>query len=218
MGNGLEIGAMHNPTPVGDDCHMEYFDVVSRAEAMALFPELPPGSFKIEPQYLGNLDTDGLSQIQDNAFDFVILNHVIEHVANPIRVVADLFRVVRVGGNVVISCPDMRFTFDKNRKLTDFEHLRCEFDEEVTEVTDEHYVDFLAGVHPEVMDSSLDVLARHVDNVRRRREHAHVWDSESFRAFLLRSIELLNIFANCIYEVNGETSRFEYFGVWKRNA
>lgn len=216
-GHGLEVGAMHNPTPLPTaGCQVDYFDVVTRAEAMALFPEVAPESFRIEPKYLGDLDAGGLDQIADEAFDFVILNHVIEHLANPIRAVAALFRIVRKGGLVVIACPDKRYTFDRNRDLTEFNHLLKEYEAGVSEVADDHYLDFLAGVHPELMTSPPEVLAVHVQNVRQRREHAHVWDSASFREFLVRSCALLNIDAACLYEVTGDSNKFEYFSVWQK--
>lgn len=217
-GYGLEIGAMHNPTQVPADCVVDYFDVVTKAEAMALFPELPPESFRIDPKYLGDLDTGGLAQIEDGRFDFVILNHVIEHVANPIKVVDELFRVVRAGGRVLIACPDKRFTFDRDRDLTDFEHLRNEYEAGVTVVTDAHYLDFLAKVHPEVMASPPEVLAHHVAGVRQRREHAHVWDSASFRDFLDRAFSRLRISAECLMESSGDSNRCEYVSVWQRAA
>ena len=62
--------------------------------------------------------------LSDNTFDFVILNHVIEHVANPINAIKEIFRVTR--GLVVISAPDKHFTFDKQRQLTPFDHLMTE--------------------------------------------------------------------------------------------
>lgn len=207
---------MHNPTPVPAGCNVDYFDVVSRAEAMALFPEVPAESFTIEPKYLGDLDQGGLGQIADGSYDFVILNHVIEHVANPIRVIGELFRVVRKGGWVVIACPDMRHTFDRNRALTSFKHLRDEYETGVTEVTDDHYRDFLAGVHPELMSLPPEALDQHVASVKRRREHAHVWDSASFRDFLERSMALLGIKAGCVEESKGDSNKFEYFSVWQR--
>ena len=82
--------------------------------------------------------------------------------------------------------------------------------------TDEHCLDFLAGVHPELMASPTEVLAVHVQNVRQRREHAHVWDGASFRDILVRSCALLNIGATCPYEVTGGSNKFEYFSVWQK--
>jgi SAM-dependent methyltransferase len=216
-GHGLEIGAMHNPTSIPQGCTAVYLDAMTRAQAMETFKEVDPAQFRIEPEYIGDLDHDGLAQFSDEQFDFVILNHVIEHVANPIHVVSELFRIVRKGGHVVLSCPDKRFTFDKDRNLTPFEHLLDEYRNGVTEVTDDHYLDFLRHVHPEVMALPLADLQPHVENVRRRREHAHVWDSDSFRRFLIRSLALWQMDATCVCEVDGDANQFEYFSVWQRN-
>ncbi len=215
-GRGLEIGAMHNPTAVHASCAVEYFDVVTREEAMRLFPEVPAASFRIDPEYLGDVDKSGLSIIGDGEFDFAILNHVIEHVANPIRLVDELFRVVKRGGYVVIACPDKRHTFDRGRALTPFAHLLEEYIAGTAEVTDDHYLDFLQGVHPALMALPPDQVRVHVENVRNRREHAHVWDSASFRDFLDRALALLAVRATCVYEVRGDETKSEHFSIWKK--
>lgn len=215
-GNGLEIGAMHNPTPLSSGCHIKYFDVMTKVEAMALFPELSNDSFSIEPNYIGDVDKDGLSAIPADSFDFVILSHVIEHVANPIRLVKEIFRVVKPGGHVVIACPDKLYTFDKDRELTSFSHLLEEYHLGVSEVTDDHYLDFLQGVHPEIMALPPEQITSHLHAVRSRREHAHVWDSLSFREFLDRSLELLGVRAVCSYEIVGAETQIEHFSIWEK--
>ena len=215
-GRGLEIGAMHNPTVVHAGCAVEYFDVVTREEAMKLFPEVPPESFKIDPKYVGDVDKIGLSIIADGEFDFAILNHVIEHVANPIRLIAELFRVVKRGGHVVLACPDKRHTFDKNRDLTTFDHMLEEYVAGASEVTDDHYLDFLKGVHPELMALPPEQVGIHVEHVRNRREHAHVWDSASFRDFIDRTLALINVRASCVYEVQGDETKIEHFSIWEK--
>lgn len=217
-GHGLEIGAMHNPTVFPSDSTIDYFDVVTRQEAIALFPELPIEAFKIDPLYVGDVDKGGLLVIRDGFYDFVILNHVVEHVANPIKLVSELFRIVHMSGLVVISCPDKDYTFDKKRLLTSFEHLLAEYRENVTDVTDDHYIDFLSGVHPEIMQLPPDQIAVHVGHVKSRREHAHVWDSASFNEFLLNSMAYLDVNAICLFKASGEVTRFEYFAVWKKLA
>jgi len=214
-GYGLEIGALHNTSPVPEGCIVEYFDVMTKAQAVEIFPEIDP-SLIVEPKYIGDLDKNGLTQFEDEKFDFVILNHVIEHVANPIHVISEVFRIVKKLGLVVISCPDKRFAFDKDRNLTPFEHLLEEYYNEVDYVTDEHYIDFLSKVHPEVMKLPPDQIRIHIENVRRRREHAHVWNSKTFKDFLERTFSLLKINAICVYESDGDENQFEYFAVWRR--
>lgn len=42
----------------------------------------------------------------DNSFDFINLSEVIEHVQDPYRVLAEVFRVLRRGGHVYLSVPN----------------------------------------------------------------------------------------------------------------
>ena len=215
QGRGLEIGALHQPALVPENCEVLYCDAISKKEAIQYFPEVDANLF-VDVDYICDLDKDGLLKFQENEFDFVILNHVIEHVANPIKVVRDLFRVVRVGGVVIISAPDKHYTFDVKRENTSFEHLWNEYELDITEVTDEHYLDFLQGVHPEIIADCSDAdIKHHIENVRCRREHAHVWDSISFQHFLSECISRLSISAECIYESYAKENSQEYFSVWK---
>lgn len=216
QGRGIEIGALHQPASVPENCEVVYCDAISKEEATQYFPEVDSNLF-VDVDHICDLDKDGLSTFQDDEFDFVILNHVIEHVANPINVIRELFRVVRTGGAVIISAPDKRYTFDKGRDYTSFEHLWHEYKENVTEVTDEHYIDFLESVHPEIIASCAESdLGHHIENVRRRREHAHVWDSNTFESFLDECTSRLAISADCIYKSHAEDNSKEYFSVWKK--
>ena len=171
-GNGIEIGALHNPAKLPTCCHVTYCDAMSAEDARKSFPELVEVPL-VNVSHLVNLDTDALSAFGDATLDFVVINHVIEHVANPIRVILDCFRVLTYGGKLAISAPDMRFTFDRNRALTTPEHLWREYEQGVTEVSDEHYAEFLRAVHPEVVDNPA-LFQSALLSVRDRREHAHV--------------------------------------------
>lgn len=136
----------------------------------------------------------------------------------PIRnTVGELFRIVKLGGHVVIACPDKCYTFDRNRALTPLLHLVREFQDEVDHVTDDHYLDFLAGVHPDQVTLPDDEVAAHLANVRSRREHAHVWDSNAFHAFMVATLSLFNENVTCMYESFGHQNHLEYFSVWGRD-
>lgn len=215
-GNGLEIGAFHQPAPLPQRCVVSYCDAVSREEAVKLFPELKFDEL-VPVQHIVDLDRDGLSAFADNSYDFIVLNHVIEHVANPIKVLAELFRVVKPQGLVVISAPDKNYTFDKTRDLTSFEHLLEEYRQGISQVTDEHYLDFLRGVHPEVFQQDEEKLRQALESVKNRREHAHVWDSATFEDFLHKAFDVLEIRAEKRFEHGGQENGFEYFSVWEKN-
>jgi SAM-dependent methyltransferase len=214
-GNGLEIGAFNEPATLPASCSVKYFDAISKEEATKLFPEINP-DILVNVDYIGNLDTPGLVDFPDNNFDFVIMNHVIEHLANPIKTIGDLFRILKHGGKVVISAPDKDYTFDKNRKLTSISHLFEEYNNNVTEVSDEHYIDFIKAVHPELMQLSQEDIDIHIQSVKKRKEHAHVWDSESFSEFLKCSLLILKIDAINIYSSFGKENNIECFSVWKK--
>ncbi len=53
----------------------------------------------------------------DGAFDIVISNHVVEHVADQATHVAELLRVVRPGGVVYLATPNRRWPVDPHHRL-----------------------------------------------------------------------------------------------------
>ncbi len=214
-GNGIEIGALHQPALVPSRCRVSYVDAMTKEEGAKLFAELDPSTL-VEVSQVVNLDTEGLAPFKTGSLDFVILNHVIEHVANPMKVVGELFRVLKEGGIAVISAPDKRFCFDRDRELTSFDHLFSEFQQGVTSVTDEHYLDFLKAVHPEHFNQPKEIVQEYVEKVKARREHAHVWNSDTFENFLVETLKRLKIQAKPLYETDGDQNGFEYFGVWQK--
>ncbi len=219
-GQGLEIGAFNAAATLPAHCTIEYCDAQSKAEACRAFPELNSDDL-VDVEHLCDLDTQGLSIFEAERFDFVILNHVIEHVANPIKVVEELFRITKSGGHLIISAPDKQFTFDKNRALTSFAHLKEEYDHQITEVTDEHYSDFLQGVHPDLFEQvklKPEQLQVHINNVKNRREHAHVWDSQTFSEFMHNTLALLQLKATCLFVSLGNENQIEYFSVWQKEC
>ncbi len=218
-GHGLEIGALHQPAVLPKNCSVVYSDICTKKEGATVFGEIDSKGM-VEVDIIFDLDRDDPGSLAEAPFDFVILNHVIEHLANPIRAVGVLFELVSPSGQVLISAPDKDYTFDRDRALTPFEHLRREYHDGVTEVSDDHYVDFLRGVHPEIFEHpDIDrLLPQHIANVRRRREHAHVWSSTSFREFMDHALRLLGIRATRLFEHYGDQNGFEYFSVWRKEA
>ena len=120
-GNGIEIGALHLPTKVPETANVKYLDILPLDELKKHYPDL------LEEYELVNVDIvdDGeyLVKIGDNTQDFVIANHFLEHCQNPIVAVENMLRVLKPGGILFMSVPDMRYTFDIDRPVTTFEHL-----------------------------------------------------------------------------------------------
>lgn len=214
-GEGIEIGAFNCPAPVPPGGRVRYVDVCTRAEAKRRFPEVDEAAL-VEPDLVCDMDRGGLAGLADRSLDFVLCNHVLEHVANPVRALGELFRVLRPGGHAAIGIPDKDYTFDRPRAVTPWAHFADDYARGVTENDDGHYLDFLRHVAPHVFTESGRNLADEVARARQRRDHAHVWTSASFRDFMDRALPLLGVRARCVFERTGAQTRIEYYGIWRK--
>jgi SAM-dependent methyltransferase len=125
-GEGIEIGALHNPLPVPRSARIRYVDRLTVSELRAHYPEL-----KQEPLVQVDIVDDGeqLSTIADSTLDFVVANHFLEHTQDPVRTLMNAFRVLRPGGILYLAVPDKRYTFDRDRPVTPLDHLLRDFNE-----------------------------------------------------------------------------------------
>lgn len=216
-GHGLEIGALHEPAPVPGATKITYYDTRRKAESVALFPEIPAERI-VDPEFVGNLDVDGLRCFADATFDFVIISHVIEHLSNPVLAIREVFRVTKPLGHVVIAVPDKNFTFDRLRPSVSWAHLWDDYLQARTVSSDEHYIEFLKSAHADVFPELEKNLAHHVARVRSRCEHTHAWDSAVFRQILGSALDHLRISARPVHEWNGAQTQLEYFSLWQKTA
>lgn len=114
-GKGLEIGALDRPTPVSPDAHVAYADILSAEEIAARFPSAPRPTF--------HTNGERLAEIGSGSFDFVIANHVLEHLTDPLGALREWHRVLVPRGRLLLTLPDKRYTFDRRRKRTALRHL-----------------------------------------------------------------------------------------------
>lgn len=214
FGHGLEIGAMHYPLKIPKASRVEYLDA-ERAETLQnRFPELH-GETILTPHYVGDIGKQSVIEITHRQFDFIVLSHVLEHVANPIQAVKNVWEGLRENGCLVIAVPDKRFTFDRTRPLTTFNHLLADYFRGVTEADDDHYVELLEHVQPEVFLTK-ETLLQSLVRARQRREHVHVWDSTTFKSFLDKTLSFLGHEAGFLYESPGSVNHFEYFATLQK--
>lgn len=177
-GQGLEIGPGHNPFPIPNDgVSVRYVDKWWPAENSVMFPELVDAAFP-EPDIVADLDRDRLRAVADATVDFVIASHVLEHLAEPIGMLADIERVVRPGGVAIVLLPDRRRTFDHTRQPTDLEHLVREFEAGIDTVDDAHIEEFLTGTGVQLADG--DDRVEQIEHHRRRTVHVHCWHEVEF--------------------------------------
>lgn len=190
IGSGVELGPGHAPFPVFEPgTTVRYIDRWQPDENRDLFPELGDAGF-VRPDIVADLNTERLVALPDRSQDFVICSHVIEHVAEPIGLIADVYRVLRSGGVALILLPDRHRTFDRTREPTSLDHLVAEYRSGVTEVDARHIEEFVEHTGGSLGATEAERTAN-IGLHSRRSIHVHCWDDEEFLPVLLFGIQNL---------------------------
>ncbi len=187
-GDGLEIGALHRPCHV-PHLKVKYVDRLSRADLLKQYPELSNENI-VDPDILDDAET--LGKVSDNSQDFVIANHVIEHMANPIGTLVQWSRVLKPGGRLFLAVPDKHTTFDKARPFTTLEHLFNDYQNPEKSNCYTHFQEFAREVSCKIFNvkpvEQAEVMAQELWD-KQYSIHYHVWDFNSFNTFLNAVIE-----------------------------
>jgi SAM-dependent methyltransferase len=140
-------------------------------------------------------EATALTGIPDEHYDFVLSCHSLEHVANPLKAIAEWNRVLKPGGYLVLVLPDKQHTFDINRPYTTMTHLLLDYQQDTTENDTTHFDEILRLHHSEKDDgiTTAQTLAdRLADNLALRYVHHHVFDfklvDEMMNYFSFRTI------------------------------
>ena len=121
-----------------------------------------------------------LPQIADASYQFVLSSHTLEHVANPLRALAEWKRILQPNGNLALILPHKEATFDHRRPVTTHQHLIDDF-ENATPESDLTHLDECLRLH----DLARDAGSPNFDHFKRRAErnlenrclHHHVFDT-----------------------------------------
>jgi ubiquinone/menaquinone biosynthesis C-methylase UbiE len=110
----------------------------------------------------------------DASYDFLLSSHMLEHGANPIRVLMEWRRLLKPRGHLLLVLPDGRHTYDRRRPITTLEHLMNDFARSTPERDSTHF-DEIAALHAE--HPNREVLRKSLEqNVMHRMAHHHVFD------------------------------------------
>jgi GT2 family glycosyltransferase/glycosyltransferase involved in cell wall biosynthesis/SAM-dependent methyltransferase len=179
QGDGLEVGALQNPMPMPAAARVKYVDRLSLQELRAHYPELD-GQPLVNPSVLAEADT--LEPVETGSQDFVVTNHVLEHLRDPLGGMRAWLRVLKPGGYLLCAVPDQKNPYDARRAVTQFDHLMADRDRrELREAADqEHYVDWTRSAHPTMTPAE---QAAFTEKISRERYdiHFHVFDSPLFQ-------------------------------------
>lgn len=184
-GEGIEIGALHNPLEVPSSARVRYVDRMTEADLRRHYPELHSRSL-VHVDVVDDGET--LATIPDGSQDFVIANHFLEHCQNPILAVKNFCRVIKNGGVLYLCLPDKRFTFDEAREVTPFDHMVRDFNEGPAWSREQHFQDWTMHVEhlrgePHLTNRVRELMAMEYSI------HFHVWDQTAMFEFVRRVTE-----------------------------
>ena len=178
-GEGIEVGPLNAPLEVPADVKVHYIDRMSVEELRKHYPELA-GINLADVDIIADGET--LSSIQDNSWDFVIANHMIEHCQNPIGALLNFLRVVKPEGIVYMGVPDKRHTFDRDRPLTSLDHLIRDYKEGPEWSRVAHYDEYVRLVD-KFPEAQVAERMQHLLDIDYS-IHFHVWTAETFPELL----------------------------------
>ncbi len=170
-GNGIEIGALNRPLRIFHDARVRYIDRLPSDKLREAYPELAGEPF-VEVDAVDQGET--LASVEDTSCDFVIANHIIEHTQNPIGAIENMLRVLKSNGVLYLALPDKRFTFDRDRPVTPYEHLKRDYFESPSWSEEFHYTEWIRCVG-KVEDAA--ELKRRAAEIQSKGDniHFHVW-------------------------------------------
>lgn len=177
-GTGIECGALQNPLAAPAATRTFYVDRLTLADARAHYPELE-GQPLTAPNVVGDVQR---LPIGDACVDFCVGNHLLEHARDPIAALAELLRVVRPGGVLYVSVPDVGNPLDRGRAVTPFGHLLADHEPGRDRSAEDaaHYREYTDSAHP-TLDERMrrEVEARFL--AQGYSVHFHTFDAETFR-------------------------------------
>jgi SAM-dependent methyltransferase len=165
----VEFGALHFPLALPPGVTIRYADFKAVSELEQTNPDVTDIK---APDII--TDFESMVGIDDASQDFVIANHVLEHVEDPLRALKSVARVLRGGGIAYLAVPDKRFTFDKERGITPLEHVIKDHLDGPDWSLAAHYDEWCRCVDGLSGDSHAQKVGLMLE--QRSNIHFHVWD------------------------------------------
>lgn len=179
-GTGIEIGVLHKPMPL--EANVIYLDFCKTSELKKAYANDPRvhSIRQVQLTWKGNT----YPFIDDNAFDFVVNSHVLEHVPNPGRQIEEWLRIIRPGGVLYMIVPDKRHCFDRRRAITPTNVLIDKYVSNVDRIGLDQYRDYIVntngedGINRNTSEEYIQKCFEEQGSI-----HAHVFIDESLRVF-----------------------------------
>jgi SAM-dependent methyltransferase len=180
-GLGVECGALQHPLALPPGARAFYVDRLTPAGARADYPELD-GHPLTEPNVVGDLQR---LPLRDGSVDFHVGNHLLEHARDPIGGLEEMLRIVRPGGVLYVSVPDVGNPLDRLRPVTPFDHLLADHEAGRDRSAEDaaHYREAFESAHATMPTAQREELIARM-RAQSYSIHFHTFDEPSFRELL----------------------------------
>lgn len=213
----LEIGAFARPTLRGHPFNANYVDFYSTEElkAQAKLAGVDPADV-VDVDYVVRGE-DYRDAIPDR-FDLVIANHVLEHIANPIKWINMAAELLHENGLLFISLPDKRRSFDQFRANTQLSHVVADFLQNEVVTNPEHVIETIMYYDVNYIGKKRDLKAS-LDVERMKQEmfsphpgiHTHVFDGTTFLSKILKPLIYMRLIPFALVDYRPETPAGEFY-------
>ena len=113
--------------------------------------------------------------VPTESFSFVLSEHMLEHVTNPIKFLKEWIRVLQKGGHLLLFLPHKERTNDRYRQTTSLDHLIYDYDRNPTFDDPEHLEEWWQNVVEKgLMPNHYKHLPKD-DLLKTASIHQHVW-------------------------------------------
>ena len=128
----------------------------------------------------------------DESFEFVLSEHVLEHLGNPVKAIKEWKRILKPKGKIFLFLPHKDRTFDRNRQRTELTHLFDDYSKHILDIDNTHLGDWISNViSPGLAPQYASIpIEKHPELGL---IHHHVWTDEDI-CELLRALDIKIIY------------------------
>jgi SAM-dependent methyltransferase len=145
---------------------------VDQGTTFAFDPSKSPGT-----QFI--LDSTQLSTLPAESYDFVLSSHMLEHTANPLKMLRSWKRLLKPAGTLLLVLPHRDSSFDHRRPVTTLSHLILDAQNDCGEDDSTHFEEILRlhDLRRDPGQTSSEEFERWIRaNPLNRGAHHHVFD------------------------------------------
>lgn len=124
-------------------------------------------------------DATDMRGFKSGSYDFIMMSHVFEHIANPIKALLQWLRLIKDNGRLILVIPGKNFAFDHKRPISDFSHIVSDYEKNIGEEDETHFEEVLKlhDIDKDPAEYSYDKFKMNtINNVKYRTVHHHVFN------------------------------------------